>query len=120
MKEKGGYVAFNPNKAKCLTVLREPSWNCTYILQWPRGTNKGGLRAIDGKTPALTTSSWPQNNLLLKEGFVRKLTPIECERLQCVPDNFTACVADTHRYATLGNGWTVSVIEHILNGLKND
>ena len=33
VKEKGGYVAFNPDKAKCLTVRREPSWNTTYILQ---------------------------------------------------------------------------------------
>jgi len=118
VKEKGGYVAFNPSKAKCLTVRREPSWNCTYILQWPRGTNKGGLRAINGKTPRLSTSSWPANNLLLKEGFVRKLTPEECEKLQTLPVGYTKCVADTHRYATLGNGWTVDVVAHIFKGLK--
>ncbi len=114
VKEKDGYVAFNPKKAKCLTVLREPSWNCTYILQWPHGSNNGGIRALDGKCPALTTSSWPANNLLLQEGVVRKLTPIECERLQTVPDNYTACVSDTQRYKMLGNGWTVDVVAHIL------
>lgn len=118
LKEKGGYVAFNPTKAKCLTVRGEPSWNTTYILQWPHGSNKGGLRAKDGKTPTLTTSSWPANNLLLNEGLVRKLTPVECERLQTVPDGYTSCVSDSQRYKMLGNGWTVDVIAHIFQGLK--
>lgn len=118
VKEKDGCVAFNPSKAKCLTVRSEPIWNTTYILQWPHGSNKGGLRAKDGKTPALTTSSWPANNLLLSEGLVRKLTPTECERLQTVPDEYTSCVSDSQRYKMLGNGWTVDVIVHILQGLK--
>ena len=118
VKEKGGYVAFNPAKAKCLTVRAEPSWNTTYILQWPRGANKGGLRAKDGKTPSLTVSSWPANNLLLNDGMVRKLTPVECERLQTVPEGYTDCVSDTQRYKMLGNGWTVDVIAHILKGMK--
>lgn len=118
VKEKDGYVAFNPVKGKCLTVRSEPSRNCTYILQWPHGSNNGGYRAMDGKTPALTTSSWENNNLLLNEGLVRKLTPIECERLQTVPDGYTSCVSDSQRYKMLGNGWTVDVIAHILKGLK--
>lgn len=118
LKEKNGYVAFNPTKAKCLTVRREPSWNTTYILQWPHGSNKGGLRAIDGKTPALTTSSWPDNNLLLNEGLVRKLTPRECEKLQTVPVGYTSSVSDSQRYKMLGNGWTIDVIAHILKGIK--
>ncbi len=46
---------------------------------------------------------------------VRLLSPIECERLQTVPDNYTAAVSDLKRYAMLGNGWTVDVITHILN-----
>ena len=118
VKEKKGYVAFNPIKAKCLTARGEPSWNTTYILQWPHGTNKGGFRAIDGKTPALTTSSWESNNYLLQNGLVRKLTPVECERLQTVPDEYTSCVANNHRYKMLGNGWTVDVIVHILKGMQ--
>lgn len=118
VKEKDGYVAFNPDKAKCLTVRPEPSWNCTYILQWPRGYNKGGIKALDGKTPSLTTSSWPANNLLLNEGMVRKLTPVECERLQTVPDNYTDVLSDTQRYKCLGNGWTVDVIAHIFKYME--
>lgn len=118
VKEKEGYVAFNPTKAKCLTVRAEPSWNCTYILQWPHGTNSGGYRALDGKTPTLTTSSWEANNYLQKEGVVRKLTPVECERLQTLPDNYTKCVSNTQRYKALGNGWTVDVVAYILNHWK--
>ena len=45
--------------------------------------------------------------------FCRKLTTIECERLQTVPDNYTSCVSNTQRYKMLGNGWTVDVIAHI-------
>ena len=44
----------------------------------------------------------------------RKLTPLECERLQTVPDNYTNHVSNTQRYKMLGNGWTVEVIKHIL------
>ena len=51
-------------------------------------------------------------------GRARKLTPIEYERLQTLPDNYTDCVANTHRYTAVGNGWTVDVIAHILKGLK--
>ena len=51
-------------------------------------------------------------------GTIRKLTPIECERLQCVKDNYSAVVSDTQRYKMLGNGWTVDVIAHIFSYLK--
>ena len=48
----------------------------------------------------------------------RYLTPIECERLQTVPDNYTDGVSNTQRYKMLGNGWTVDVISHIFQNLK--
>lgn len=48
----------------------------------------------------------------------RKLTPVECERLQTVPDNYTNHVSNTQRYKMLGNGWTVDVIAHIFKNLK--
>ena len=48
----------------------------------------------------------------------RKLTPIECERLQGVEDNYTACVSNTQRYRMLGNGFTIPVIAHILKKVK--
>jgi len=48
----------------------------------------------------------------------RKLTPLECERLQTVPEGYTDHVSNTQRYKMLGNGWTVDVISHIFNGMK--
>lgn len=47
-------------------------------------------------------------------GDVRPLTPIECERLQCLPDNYTEGIPKTHRIATCGNAFNVDVIAHIL------
>ena len=46
---------------------------------------------------------------------IRRLTPLECERLQTVKDNYTNFVSDSQRYKMLGNGWTIDVITHILN-----
>ena len=52
------------------------------------------------------------------EYLIRKLTPIECERLQTLPDNYTEGVSNTQRYKAIGNGWTVDVIAHIFSFLK--
>lgn len=54
---------------------------------------------------------------VLIEGYIRKLTPIECERLQTLPDNYTEGISNSQRYKCLGNGWTVDVIVHIFNSL---
>lgn len=53
-------------------------------------------------------------------GYIRKLTPIECERLQTLPDNYTCAVSNTARYKALGNGWTVDVIAHILRSIPEE
>ena len=55
-----------------------------------------------------------------KEVYWRKLTPVECERLQTVPDNYTNHVSNTQRYKMLGNGWTIEVIAHILKKIELD
>jgi site-specific DNA-cytosine methylase len=47
----------------------------------------------------------------------RKLTPLECERLQTVPEGYTDHVSNTQRYKMLGNGWTVDVVSHIFGGI---
>ena len=90
------------------------------ILQYPRGVNKGGLKALNGKVPSLTSSSWQTNNhLTMDEGLTyRKLTPLECERLQTVPEGYTNHVSNTQRYKMLGNGWTIDVITHLLHELE--
>lgn len=71
----------------------------------------------EGIIPALCAN---KSDLIIKTSPIRRLTPIECERLQTVKDNYTSCVSDTQRYKMLGNGWTVDVICHILNYLKTE
>ena len=55
--------------------------------------------------------------ICLDSGMWRKLTPVEVERLQTVPDEYTSGVSDTQRYTMLGNGWTVAVVKNILKGM---
>jgi site-specific DNA-cytosine methylase len=108
------------DKGGCLTTVQKDSVLAfPKILQRARGYNKGGLKALDGKTPTISTSAWEHNNhLTLDEGTTwRKLTPVECERLQTVPDGYTDHVSNTQRYKMLGNGWTVDVVKHIFKGL---
>lgn len=69
-----------------------------------------------GKSPALTMFS--DRLKILKDLNLRYITPIECERLQNVPDNYTNHVSKTQRYRMLGNGFTVDVIAHILSHIK--
>ena len=73
---------------------------------------RGGLITIKGK----------QYPIKLADGYylIRKLTPLECERLQTLPDGYTSGVSDTQRYRALGNGWTAEVIIHILNHALKD
>jgi DNA (cytosine-5)-methyltransferase 3A len=52
------------------------------------------------------------------DSSIRRLTPVECERLQTVKDNYTNYVSDSQRYKMIGNGWTVDVIAHILSYIK--
>jgi DNA (cytosine-5)-methyltransferase 3A len=57
---------------------------------------------------------------LFVDGFVRQFTSVEMERLQGVPDNYTAVVSDPQRSKMLGNGWNIKTIAHILSSLKNE
>lgn len=78
-------------------------------------TYSKGIRA-DGRS-ALTVGNGEFDSMW-QSGDIRKLTPIECERLQTVPDNYTNHVSNTQRYKMLGNGWTVDVIAHIFKSMK--
>lgn len=75
--------------------------------------------APDGKSPTVCTASggYSEPKVAISDTAWRKLTPIECERLQTVPDNYTQGVSNTQRYRMLGNGWTVDVIAHILRDM---
>jgi DNA (cytosine-5)-methyltransferase 3A len=54
-------------------------------------------------------------NVLVNDSIIRKLHPIECERLQTLPDDYTKGISNTQRYKAIGNGWTVDVIAHIFS-----
>lgn len=82
---------------------------------------------IDGKPiytvkNGLITIKDKQYPIKLADGYylIRKLTPLECERLQTLPDGYTASVSNSQRYKALGNGWTAEVIIHILNHALKD
>ena len=61
-----------------------------------------------------------QNNFVrfTEEFKLRRLTPIECSRLQTIPNWYKWIVSDTQIYRMLGNGWTVEVIKHIFSFIK--
>ena len=74
----------------------------------------------EGKSPCLNAGGGGNREPKVAQEDLtwRKLTPLECERLQTVPDNYTNHVSKTQRYKMLGNGWTVEVIKHILQSIK--
>ena len=75
----------------------------------------------NGKCATLTAcrGGYKQKKVL-QYGRCRKLTPLEYERLQTVPDGYTEGIADSHRYNMLGDGWTVDVIAHILKHIPEN
>ena len=80
-----------------------------------RSSNWGNPQKEDGKSYTLCKE---QPHGIKSNSRIRRLTPIECERLQTVKDGYTAHVSDSQRYKMLGNGWTVDVIAHIFSYLK--
>lgn len=65
-----------------------------------------------------TLDTHPNRPKVLTEGKIRRLTPLECMRLQTVKDDYLMPVSDTQKYRMLGNGWTIDVIAHIFSYLK--
>jgi len=125
-KKKGNGFAFTPTdgnkKGKSVTTKAGNRMDDEFIVHnlMPRSSTNGNggtghLTRNDGKTYCLDTG---RTNAVEVTSRIRRLTPLECERLQTVPDNYTAHVSDTQRYKMLGNGWTVDVITHILSFMK--
>ena len=76
----------------------------------------------EGKSPTVTTmgGGHREPKVFEEPKAWRKLTPLECERLQTVPDNYTNHVSNTQRYKMIGNGWTIDTICHLLGSLANE
>lgn len=100
------------------------------IGQLSKGSQGDRIYSTEGKSVSLSANSGGHGNktgLYLASESIRKLTPIECERLQCLPDNYTEFgfesdkeirVSNTQRYKCLGNAFNAEVIKHILSFMK--
>jgi len=133
--KKGIYKKFQ-NKASCLTGGAHSGGNYSdmdlfgilknrcYHIGEAIGINGHELLtrvyADYGKSPTLTTITGGNqySKIAIDDYIWRRLTPVECERLQTIPDNYTEGVSNSQRYKMLGNGWTVDVIAHILRGIE--
>ena len=115
----GDRVHHQDKKAPCLTANGGRTARRSVLLGCitPERVEKrqNGQRFNEGKKFYTLTAQ--DRHGILVEGYIRKLTPIECERLQTVPDHYTDGVSNSQRYKMLGNGWTVDVIAHIFKNL---
>lgn len=100
---KKGHIELNPNEGVDLTFINSK-------------TRRG--RRMENKSNCLTATNY---DYCWYDGYIcRKLTPIECERLQTFSDNYTEGISNSQRYKALGNSWTVDVIVHIFKNLKQN
>ena len=83
---------------------------------WSREYEQQGWKT--DKSPTICARDYKDPKVVATWARIRKLTPIECERLQTMPDNYTEWVSNTQRYKALWNWWTVDVIAHIFSFIK--
>jgi len=139
---KKGIIKHNQNKASCFTAGghsgggSRSDMDAICVAQHGRNIVDGkrkdykGAPTIqrfeerkDSKTNCLTTVH--KDNLVFLIGeywyVIRRLTPLECERLQTLYDNYTQGVSDNQRYKMCGNGWNTDTIEHVFRcGLSSE
>ena len=99
LQEKNQQKKFNPN-------INTDKANTLTLAQGRAGSSDEYMDAVS-KIANITS-------------HIRRLTPLECERLQTVRDGYSSIVSDSQRYRMLGNGWTVSVVSHIFSYLPKD
>ena len=129
--ENEKFCKLNGDKARAIQERYNDSWNGTFICNElylisdqfiNKNQNGMGFKINPEKSYTLNTVDIQSLVIDLNEYKVRKLTPIECCRLQNVPDNFFkgSGLSDNKIYSCLGDGWTIDVIVHIFKGLLND
>ena len=115
-------VLWNTLERKQRTMVAKP----VRLGQYGNGGRAERIYSVHGKSVTLSANAGGQGSktwlykIDLPDGdyTIRKLTPVEAERLQTLPDNYTAGISNTQRYKCIGNGWTVDVIAHIVRGLR--
>ena len=116
-----GHLSRNDGKTYCLDTGNTNAVELRKVKQLSTNNkSNGGIQPyqqdriydINGISPALQ-GQLCTGSIMINTSRIRRLTPMECERLQTVKDNYTNHVSDSQRYKMLGNGWTVDVIAHI-------
>ena len=120
--EKMGTLTTAVTKDNLVLEIPEATKKETIFIQRERGYNNGFIKGIE-KSPSLTSCSFEQNNHIVQDYKIRRLTPRECGRLQTIPEDIlekmlNSGISDTQLYRMFGNGWTVSVVSYILSFLK--
>lgn len=111
---------------KSLTVLTSESWlnrstNCVRVWQFNSGGQWDRVYSPEWKSVSLSANGGgrgAKTGLYEVPPVIRKLTPIEAERLQTLPDNYSEWVSNTQRYKAIWNWWTADVIAHIFSYIK--
>lgn len=116
---------------------KNPSLNSSYqtniaipvrIGQIGKGGQGERIYSVHGKSVSLNANGGGRGaktglyKIDLPDGdyIIRKLHPIECERLQTLPDNYTDGISNSQRYKCIGNGWTIDVISHIFSFIPEE
>jgi len=108
-----GHLSRNDGKTYCLDG---GNTNAVEVVGMDFRYDEGFRERMGGKSPTLCLGSdngLSGNALVKLNSRIRRLTPIECERLQTVADNYTASVSCSQRYKMLGNGWTIELISYL-------
>lgn len=106
-------------KSNCLTTVKKDSLVFMGNAKINAFRQRKAVYSKEGKSPALLAATGSNHNVkvAINNQQYRHLSPIECERLQTIPDNYTESVSNTQRYKMLGNGWTIDVIAHLLRSI---
>jgi len=86
------------------------------LMRMREGKPGGGKGPLISEDKSLTIAT-SNDQTLLNKGTVRRLTPVECERLQGFPDDWTAGQSDSSRYKQMGNAVAVPVVEWVISNI---
>jgi DNA (cytosine-5)-methyltransferase 3A len=109
------YKGFGVRNGACRQVVQVSNNNKSNGGTQPYQQDR--IYDVNGISPALQ-AQLPNGSNMINTSRIRRLTPLECMRLQTMSDTYLMPVSDSQRYKQLGNGWTIEVISHILNYIK--
>ena len=116
-----GHLSRNDGKTYCLDTGNTNAVEVREVKQLSTNNKSNGgtqpyqqdrIYDVNGISPALQ-AQLPNGSTMINTSRIRRLTPLECMRLQTVDDNYKMPVSDSQKYKMLGNGWTIEVISHI-------